>query len=107
MAHTDQELLAMWRSDRRIEAIKIFRAERNAPLMHAKSAMEALDAGSPQPFKPTPEIACNMSLRDYFAGQALAGYFAAPHTPHQGAANADTAAYVYAMADAMLAERSK
>ena len=46
-----------------------------------------------------------MSLRDYFAGQALAGYFAAPHTPHQSAN--DCAAYMYATADAMIAEREK
>lgn len=44
-----------------------------------------------------------LSLRDYFAGQALAGYFASPHTPHQNAT--DCAAYIYDMADAMLAAR--
>lgn len=48
-----------------------------------------------------------MSLRDHFASAALTGYFAAPHTPHQGAANAEVAAYMYAMADAMLAARAK
>lgn len=46
-----------------------------------------------------------MTLRDWFAGQALAGYFAAPHTPHRNAQ--DCAAYMYAVADAMIAERSK
>jgi hypothetical protein len=45
----------------------------------------------------------DMFLRDWFAGQALAGYFAAPNTPHQNAI--DCAAYIYEMADAMLAER--
>ena len=45
-----------------------------------------------------------MTLRDYFAGQALAGYFAHPTTPHQNAT--DGAAYCYAMADAMLAARA-
>ena len=44
-----------------------------------------------------------MSLRDWFAGQALAGYFAAPNTPHQNAT--DCAAYMYEMADAMVAAR--
>ena len=46
-----------------------------------------------------------MTLRDYFAGQALAGYFAHRTTQHMNAI--DCAAYVYAMADAMLAERTK
>jgi len=46
-----------------------------------------------------------MTLRDWFAGQALAGYFAAPNTPHRGAD--DCAAYMYQVADAMIAERSK
>ena len=45
-----------------------------------------------------------MTLRDYFAGQALAGYFAHPTTPHQNAT--DGAVYCYAMADAMLAART-
>jgi hypothetical protein len=44
-----------------------------------------------------------MSLRDYFAGQALAGYFAAPNTYHRSAT--DCASYMYEMADAMLAAR--
>ena len=44
-----------------------------------------------------------MSLRDYFAGQALAGYFAAPHTYHRNAT--DCASYMYEMADAMLVAR--
>ena len=46
-----------------------------------------------------------MTLRDYFAGQALAGIFAHPTTPHQNAT--DVGAYCYAMADAMLAARQE
>lgn len=46
-----------------------------------------------------------MTLRDWFAGQALAGYFAHPTTPHMHPT--DAGAYCYAMADAMLAERAK
>jgi hypothetical protein len=45
-----------------------------------------------------------MTLRDYFAGQAMQGMLAgreAPLTPHEWATCA------YALADAMLAERSK
>jgi hypothetical protein len=44
-----------------------------------------------------------MTLRDYFAGQALAGYFANPHTPHQDAAGCG--GYMYEAADAMLEAR--
>jgi hypothetical protein len=47
-----------------------------------------------------------MTLRDYFAGQALAGYFAAPHTPHHCEGSV-VATYVYGIADAMLTERAK
>lgn len=46
-----------------------------------------------------------VNLRDWFAGQALAGYFAAPHTGHRGAACVETAKYIYTMADAMLKAR--
>lgn len=49
-----------------------------------------------------PLMAPNMTLRDWFAGQALEGLWASPDycmTPER------TAKQVYAMADAMLAER--
>ncbi|MEY9098853.1 hypothetical protein ABIA24_001762 [Sinorhizobium fredii] len=46
-----------------------------------------------------------MSLRDWFAGQALAGYLAADQLNHVGADLAAECAYRYA--DAMLAEREK
>lgn len=52
-------------------------------------------------------FADGMSLRDWFAGKALAGYFAAPYTTHQNSANAEVAAYLYAMADAMIAESQR
>lgn len=45
-----------------------------------------------------------MSLRDYFAGQALKGVLASP-TTRPDASEADLATYVYRMADAMLDER--
>ena len=44
-----------------------------------------------------------MSLRDWFAGQALAGYFGSPTTQHRNAT--DCASYIYEMADAMIAAR--
>ncbi|WP_162896137.1 hypothetical protein [Novosphingobium sp. THN1] len=46
-----------------------------------------------------------MTLRDWFAGQALAGTLALPNvddTNHAGLAN-----FCYNMADAMLAERAR
>lgn len=46
----------------------------------------------------------NLEIRDYFAGQALAGMFADSHLSgtHENLAKA-----CYSMADAMLAERNK
>ena len=46
-----------------------------------------------------------VTLRDWFAGQAMAGYFANPNTPHMNAAHEGTAEYCYQMADAMLEAR--
>jgi hypothetical protein len=46
-----------------------------------------------------------MSLRDWFAGQALAGFLAS--TKHPTFAVDQDAPYFYALADAMLAEREK
>lgn len=46
-----------------------------------------------------------MSLRDWFAGQVLAGVTA--NNLHEDATNAKLAAVAYEMADAMLAERAK
>lgn len=46
----------------------------------------------------------SLTMRDWFAGQALAGYFAAPYTQHRNAT--DCAAYIYEMADAMIAARN-
>jgi hypothetical protein len=49
-----------------------------------------------------------MSLRDWFAGQALAGILAGNHPITRGEApTEDCAAAAYTMADAMLAERKK
>jgi hypothetical protein len=46
-----------------------------------------------------------MTLRDWFAGQALAGYFANPNTPHRNAD--DCGEYMYRTADDMLAARAR
>ncbi len=63
---------------------------------------------NPQAFPvPASNFGHGMTLRDYFAGQALAGYFAAPNTPHMNAVGPDIAAYLYAIADCLLTERSK
>ena len=52
-----------------------------------------------------------MSLRDWFAGQALAGILAggfADTVPHDGPGGGDEAAgFAYQYADAMLAERAQ
>jgi hypothetical protein len=51
-----------------------------------------------------------MTLRDYFAGQALAGHCARIHVPvidGDWPSAADMARWAYEQADAMLAERAK
>ncbi len=49
-----------------------------------------------------------MTLRDYFAGQAVAGLLAQRLPAHQGEDGAETVAQdAYIVADAMLAERAK
>lgn len=49
-----------------------------------------------------------MSLRDYFAGQAMAAYLASPTTSRMATDNVSICAeWAYAQADAMLAEREK
>lgn len=53
-----------------------------------------------------PDAEHGMTLRDWFAGQALAGYFANRDTPHRNCGE-DEARYIYEMADAMLAIREK
>lgn len=48
-----------------------------------------------------------MTLRDWFAGQALTGLFANVKITEQARGNADLANAAYAAADTMLVERSK
>lgn len=51
-----------------------------------------------------------MSLRDYFAGQAMIGMYSCPHYSHEDLLFQDDsvmARAAYATADAMLAERAK
>ena len=48
-----------------------------------------------------------MTLRDWFAGQALAGYFAYKWAEHQNTATIETANYIYQMADAMIKARGQ
>lgn len=54
--------------------------------------------------QPTPTQYNGMSLRDYFAGQALAGYLAHPDSEIN---MTFVAKWAYQYADAMLAERQK
>lgn len=49
--------------------------------------------------------ATGMTMRDWFAGQALTGYFACSHTPHMNAVGREEAEYMYRMVDAMIAAR--
>lgn len=48
-----------------------------------------------------------MTMRDWFAGQALMGMMASRNPNSPRFTPEDDAAYVYAVADAMLEERSK
>ena len=48
-----------------------------------------------------------MTLRDYFAGQALAGLLGGRGGPIQGKFLSDEASLCYQYADAMIAERGK
>jgi hypothetical protein len=53
---------------------------------------------------PRNEMQGGMALRDWFAGQALAGWVACPETTGEPESGAE---YSYKIADAMLAERAK
>lgn len=66
--------------------------------------MAKMDGGAAFPTEYHRGDRAGMTLRDWFAGQAMAGYFAAPNTQHRNAT--DCAAYIYEMADAMLAARA-
>lgn len=68
--------------------------------------MSNIETGGPAfPYESMYPGSKGITLRDYFAAKALTGYFAAPYTPHMGAANIDVAKYCYEMADAMLKAR--
>jgi hypothetical protein len=93
---------------------------RDNPLAHrnniAAVVSEALNAqrsnlmDNPNAF-PTANYGAGMTLRDYFAGQALVGILAggfADTIPHDDiSGGADAAFFAYQYADAMLAERTK
>lgn len=66
------------------------------------------DGGPAFPFAYTAEqhVVDGMSLRDYFAGQALAGALASPRVLPVSTPNSYAAA-AYEVADAMIAEREK
>ena len=54
---------------------------------------------------PVPNMHIGMTLRDYFAAKAMQGFLACPMQPQSGLAM--YARDAYAVADAMLKERSK
>lgn len=54
-----------------------------------------------------PEDFPGMSLRDHFAGQALAGLLCSTHPDHSAPSWEAYAACAYGHADAMIAERAK
>jgi len=110
MAHTDQDLLAMWRDGNRIDAIKIFRNERNVTLVQAKDALEGLDQGTAHSYPVLPVGIGAMTLRDHFAGLAMSGAidFTDEEDYVMSAASAEElATTAYLVADAMLKARSK
>lgn len=70
------------------------------------------DGGAAFPYgNPTAEWDFGMSLRDWFAGQAMAGIQCATallfHSNGPSYGDEDVAGMCYALADAMLAERKK
>lgn len=74
--------------------------------------MSAQDGGPAFPFKcqgatTAPEFYYGMTLRDYFAAQALNGYLAGRNSTHVSSRCNDVADACYAYADAMLAARQK
>jgi hypothetical protein len=56
-------------------------------------------------WKSSPALAQGMSLRDYFAGQALVGLSANPREDYSGTTREDKAVESYRQSDAMLAAR--
>ena len=72
---------------------------------------EINDGGPAFPYVTAGYTNLGMSLRDWFAGQALAGLMVdadtrGSHVAHSQANRAEFAVWAYAMADAMLAARS-
>ena len=74
--------------------------------------MSAPDGGPAFPFEfrspnTGQEVYPGMTLRDYFAAQALNGYLAGRNSTHVSSRCNDVADACYAYADAMLAAREK
>ena len=78
--------------------------------MSATDGGPAFPAQWESPISGDPMQSLGMTLRDYFAGQALAGMFASEGVGPEGSTWGeipDVAQHAYRMADAMLAERDK
>ena len=65
------------------------------------------DGGPAFPTDHNKNVVEGMTLRDWFAGQALMGMMASRNPSSPRFNPEDDAAYVYAVADAMIQERSK
>lgn len=95
-----------------IEAATRFATEADAKVVADRvgGMVAYVEPAPPRPApQPAPIADGDLSLRDYFAATALTGLLAfntAPEGCHQYAP-AEAARHAYAMADAMLAERSK
>ena len=87
----------------------------NIQAVAERVAAEFKNVGGPAfpahtPINPTGDamrINHGMTLRDYFAGQALLGMLTHDNTPYSGATIDSMATFAYRHADAMLAERDK
>lgn len=82
------------------------RLEQNPPAFPVEIGF-GLEPGEPHQTGETVAQFPGMTLRDWFAGQALAGLFANAKMTEQARGNADLANAAYAAADTMLVERSK
>lgn len=78
----------------------------NPPAFPRPASIDRTDGTLPDGDRVVPE-SDGMSLRDYFAGQVIAGYCRTTVAGHPVPTAADAAEFAYKVADAMLARRVK